>query len=495
MGDEATSPPTSSLRLWTITAIAYALAWAFSLCFLRGVWYDEIWSIWLTDRAIPFDELVGRWFRDVHPPTYYFVSWLILPLTGDGLPARRLENALALLAMVPPLVLRRKYRIEPGFLRSYLVLLASAPYALEYCAEYRSYFFQFVTSGALVLLVRMVHGLDRNVEWQRDHALLIPLLVLTALGLNLHFTETIIVGSLLGTEALHQIVRRRLVTAVFLLSVLLLGAVPLLATVNAMLTHVRPQTPNYTSSLSAIVIIVRMAILAVPNIPLLWALRPHAIRLPESDGDDRHSCIVVWLIAAVVAAAAIWILNVATHFLMARYLIGIVPLVIAPLALVTSETWSRPLPFIALCANAMLVVTGIGVVEARHARWETNVPIIRRTVAGCPSTRVIGIDSTYLAVGGTAARTIPGATDVTKLGYRWIGRRDGFNVEVWPGGRLAPFARGCPTILWVEQNFYDDALTADKLLRVTGLTVDPALLRSRQFLSSYSRALLILNPR
>src|SRR5258708_36599132 len=96
MLDDSGSPKSISTRqgVWLAGAtLAFCLALMVAVACLRGIWLDEIWSIWASRHDIPLrDVFEQRWLRDVHPPLFHAVNWLLEPITGLDITMRRLEE-------------------------------------------------------------------------------------------------------------------------------------------------------------------------------------------------------------------------------------------------------------------------------------------------------------------------------------------------------------------------------------------------------------------
>src|SRR3954454_14372145 len=88
------------IGLSVVIAASYLFASA-----LRGVWYDENWSIYFSQHDLPLRGLItDRWLREIKPPLSFLPGWLVAPLAGDSLLAYRLTNLAPALLLIATLV-------------------------------------------------------------------------------------------------------------------------------------------------------------------------------------------------------------------------------------------------------------------------------------------------------------------------------------------------------------------------------------------------------
>lgn len=122
--------------------------WIFALAvFLRMVtlgnenlWYDETFTAWIA--KLPLDRVFGAVQGDVHPPTWYLVSWVTVRLLGSSEWALRLPAAIAGIADV--LLLYRlciELKLGQRVAATAALLVALMPAALYYSQEARVYSF------------------------------------------------------------------------------------------------------------------------------------------------------------------------------------------------------------------------------------------------------------------------------------------------------------------------------------------------------------------
>src|SRR5438067_936890 len=87
-----------SAVMLTAAAFVAATGW---IAWHRGVWYDEVWSLYYAHHDLGFwHALVDRWLKDNHPPAFYALGWLAYPAVGDDLFARRMLNLIPLAAAI-----------------------------------------------------------------------------------------------------------------------------------------------------------------------------------------------------------------------------------------------------------------------------------------------------------------------------------------------------------------------------------------------------------
>lgn len=67
-----------------LAAAFVMLIWSARLCFADGIWYDELFTMGLTERS--FRELTAFTARDVHPPVYYYYVKIIRQVCHGAVP-------------------------------------------------------------------------------------------------------------------------------------------------------------------------------------------------------------------------------------------------------------------------------------------------------------------------------------------------------------------------------------------------------------------------
>lgn len=81
-------------------ACAVGLVGAFVGLKVSSFWIDELFTAWIVEIGIGFDEFVARIVTDVHPPVYYVLAFLHAQLFGDNEVGLRSLSALCAVAAV-----------------------------------------------------------------------------------------------------------------------------------------------------------------------------------------------------------------------------------------------------------------------------------------------------------------------------------------------------------------------------------------------------------
>jgi uncharacterized membrane protein len=498
------------MQLTAIMLLGYCALWMGVLSFTRGTWYDEFWTIWFSDSSLSLRSIMlDRWSTDVHPPLYYFYAWLTDPLTQDSLPVKRVTNVVVLLLAALSVRVGRKYQVDPVFSWTFIVLVASSPFFIVYFAEFRSYFFQLVNSACAVFLLHILHMQERRLSIAGDGPLMVMLVVVILIGANLNFAATIIIFAVVGAECLSQLIRGRRWEAGFLAGCVMFAALPLSISVALMLARHSPMTAYDTSTAEGLLTIFAMFALSIPNLVLAglllskirenWRCKGHwrasfaALRAPNA-----YTYCAVSGLALCVISIAFGLLNARTHFLVPRYIIAVIPVVIAPITyLVREQLAFRDGLFGLLCLNGGVTGTIGAFTEVGNKRWETYAPAFRQAFAACPGTRVIGLDSTMLSA--AAARfwgQVHDSAEVTRMSYVEVGRRYGFPVEYRAKAKLSTVSQnGCPTIIWVEKHFGAEKLKGPEIAVAAGVLLEPAQIESTHLVTEFSRLAYYIIPK
>lgn len=136
--------------------------WIFALAVLlrvvtlgsENLWYDETFTAWIA--KLPLDRVFGAVQGDVHPPTWYLVSWVTVRLLGSSEWALRLPAAIAGIADVLLLYhLCIELKLGQRVAATAALLVALMPAALYYSQEARVYsFLVCMVLLALICLLR-----------------------------------------------------------------------------------------------------------------------------------------------------------------------------------------------------------------------------------------------------------------------------------------------------------------------------------------------------
>ncbi|MBI5957018.1 MAG: glycosyltransferase family 39 protein [Chloroflexi bacterium] len=142
-----------------VTILIVGLAFLLRVYHLNGqsLWYDEGFSAFLSQQGLA--EITARTAADIHPPLYYYLLHLWIPLAGDGEFALRFPSAVFGVLSVPLFyqVGRRLFGNQIGLLSALMATLS--PFYVWYSQEARMY--TLVTLLGLCssyLLLRLLEG-------------------------------------------------------------------------------------------------------------------------------------------------------------------------------------------------------------------------------------------------------------------------------------------------------------------------------------------------
>lgn len=142
-----------------LLAAAGMLAVAVRLCFCNGIWYDELYTLGLTDRS--FAQLTALTARDVHPPFYYFYVKAVQGLCRAVFPQANRIVAGKLCSVLPLVGLflygMTKVRKRFGLLCAGLFVFSvvAMPNLPQYTVEIRMY-----TLAVFLVTAAFLHGYE-----------------------------------------------------------------------------------------------------------------------------------------------------------------------------------------------------------------------------------------------------------------------------------------------------------------------------------------------
>ena len=478
-GEDAAALKRASAKL-IVATITLCVACMLLLAIRRAGWLDEYWTVWHTDPANPLAVAYWtRWMHDTqHPPTFYALSWMLAPLTGPTLAVRRLVvNSLGLLPVFGTMLACRRngspaLQMQPLL---FALLMVSGPYFITYFAEHRSYFLGLVASSCLVATIRHLHLETAAGRRPLQRGLIIWLFVITPVALNLHYTLSLCMLTLLGAECLWQWTwgeRRR---AVLVASASIVAVTPLSANLAIALSLHRPVTVTNTALGAGWTTI---AFMLVVGIVVNVVLAVHAssaavslIRQPRRAAHDSRMTFFLLLAGVLLLLTIVFaFMHAITRNMYPRLLIGLIPLASAALAELAARRPPGRLILALACLNALAIAASTTVHELRNGRWEEEVPAILAERRTCPTTRIFAFNTMYLLPPDNPGWKMRGQSEAMALSYRMIARKYGFPIEVLPidGQRLAA-ASTCPTLVWMEHNFFRPDLTKEELAARAGL--------------------------
>lgn len=145
---------TIGILLYVISAAM--IAFSVYLCFSPDIWYDELFSIQLSEKPIP--EMIKLTAADVHPPLYYIIVHLagIIGLktglaSGNFIVVAKLASVIpyVIILIYGLTIIRKRYGCLMGGLFS--VALIAMPQMADYTVEIRMYSWVLLFVTALVI--------------------------------------------------------------------------------------------------------------------------------------------------------------------------------------------------------------------------------------------------------------------------------------------------------------------------------------------------------
>ena len=445
-------------RAALLAFLLYVALFAAAAAAFRGVWTDELWSLWmgLHDPSLP--PVPARWTSDTHPPLFSAGTWLLQPIVGLDVTAWRLLNFSTFL--YPVLVgwaLGRRSPQVAAFALVLIPLVASSPAFANNIAEYRAYFPSLAFSTALSILLYRISAAETDLRWRTDRRLAGFAAVTILIALNLHYISAFICGTMVAAVAIASWLRGKRGWFALLIASAAVAAVPLAASYLSQRAFVASLDSFWiTTTPPQAAVAVARALLGSTGLNLvaigfagfgsllIWRGGPAA--LPWSR--TYPAAIAAGLL---VAAAVLIGINFIRPVVIERHLIALIPFaagVIAALAapLLQGRRWA----YLLLLANAAAVVAPLSLRAARSDNWHEGARIVAREVEACPRTLVHAAYELRPRPGHP-----PNQLEIVRWAMPHLGRRFGFAVifhERLDGRPLPRSPAPCPTIVWAEHN-------------------------------------------
>lgn len=329
--------------------LIYVLAASILVAHMKGVWLDEIWSLWMSRHDIGFVRaLHERWLQDTNPPYFYIAAWVFEPLTRLDLFASRLLNLIPLALSTAAFVWlgMTRAKLRPFLIVFAVLIVCSAPFVGDF-GELRSYFSQLCAAGVLASVLFAVEQDGRDFE-RRDLGLACAALVAATAIMSLHQVSALITSAVLGVNGLAHIGARRVRWAAALLVIALLAGLPLVVAEFAELPYLKTAASRFwvtTTTMDALHILASQTIKALllnavagcAGVYILTGLRQSLPQpLPSS---WRFAAVMA--IALAVASVAVIAVNAVKPLIIPRYLIMLTPYWRAALAAVAADVICR----------------------------------------------------------------------------------------------------------------------------------------------------------
>lgn len=448
----------------------------------KHVWYDEMWSKWMASRELGLgDAARERWFRDVHPPLYYFFNWAMSAFIGPQEQYHRLLNLLWLagLASIGSYIAVIRPAMRPALVVGAALVLSNHDIILF--GEYRSYAASFCSSAALMLLLCEMLQRNRDLSLREDRTLMLLLGGTIMLSLNLHYVSTVICGIVLGVFVLDAIRRRHWRWAGFLIGAGMFATLLLLAILFVQGTYLQGVAQDFWVKPSvkhaARIMATQVAFATGLNVVLIGCLaqelrdRFRGVR----DGIDGvpaagHFAILAAL-AIFVSCFLLLVINAFKPLILARYLVALSPVAIAPLAMLTAHRiTARRWLFGLFLVNAALVSLWFVRSSPHRLGWDDGARRVAAIVEACPETIVYTMWR-FDAVPKVQRTPPPNEVPFLTWAMADIGTTYGLAPRfIHPAKPPAPLPLspgGCPTILWIE---HAKALDGVRTARAAGLS-------------------------
>lgn len=445
----------------------------------RGPWLDEFWSLWAITPSAASIPLIERWLSDVHPIVWPALAWGLGDVAGNELPARRIAvNGIAwLLWMAGSAVLWRARPANAPFLFAFAVAVIGTPMIALSFADFRPYFVHVCAFALLLAAWAHLQQDARDYAPGQDRAVLAVAAPAMLLSLTLHYVGALIASV---TVALFLVILWRQQRRGWALR---LGATAGLGWVF-MLVSAAVQSSRWRSYLDVRWIDTtpgEAALLGVHVVTSAFYLTPAFAlallagwRLNLGPSPALRRVALPALGAVLVSGALLFLLNLASPVLIARYLLLWVPLLCVAVAAVAAPVldrrWTPP-----LLLGLLLYSGGTAVRQSPGLEsWREGTREIAARAGACPGTRVYWL-SAWRFSPAHDSRAARRERQAYVLGYGWQAARHGFVAEPLPeDGVIDLRGARCPTLVWVEHfptpRFASaEAMLAAARIRLVGL--------------------------
>ena len=463
MHEAAYRPATLISVAWWAVPATMAIAGASVLisfigALTRGPWIDEFWTLFAVDHSLSLTAaLEQRWWTDVHPPLFYFLSRLMSDVAGENIAILRLQNSLAMLALIGFFLFANAvWRGSRRFLLVCAVLTFSSYFATGYFAELRSYYWQFVCGICFYCSGYFLLRREVSESLLARRAAMIIFAVSTLLLVNLHFVTTLLTGISIAGLALVAVRSGHYRKAIFICVCGLLALIPLILDLAFQGQYLIGRTGGQFWIASGFADAAEIAVGSLAKgiglslfAALLAAQTLGQSLLVGTSGEDAKDEVVigaVFLALAIVPIGVLLVINIYTPVIVDRYLVLCSAAAICGMSvLVQDRAFSSPYGFALIVANAALFLGIAGHKLIEEPRWNASAALIAAKVATCPTTVIEAFPFPYPGA-------LPNEGAVFALGYGYLAERHGFQfVMAKPG---APLMRDesakCPTVLWSE---------------------------------------------
>ncbi|MEW5685526.1 MAG: hypothetical protein AB1942_11460 [Pseudomonadota bacterium] len=435
----------------------------------RGIWLDEIWSLWLSQGDVPLEQVATqRWFQDVHPPVFSAINWLLDPVVGEGMFGRRMINLIWVLYFFAGAgFLAAKYPATRKFILVFAVLILANRHMALYFPEHRSYTMVLGLSATVICCLQWLFSADRDFDLRKDLGAALLTVFSVVLALNVHFVTTLILGLMLGLALLALVLEKRYRAAGLVFVAGALAGPPLLGALYAQSLYLTDATQTFwvetgplgaarkMVNVGAITVVANLVALAVALIvaaPLVLkgGLGDRLRTMRAAEPSQRAWRFVAVMVAAVIVPSLLLMaISLVRPIVVERYLLSFVAIIMAGIAALAAEQiLARKWLFVLFALNAVLAFTVFVQKPLHDPRWNETAVKVKRIVDTCPGTRVYALYPTYVKPYPAAANQPP----VHWWGYQHVAEEAGFRVINLDPEKSGPIAlsASCPTVLWAE---------------------------------------------
>lgn len=460
-----------------VVPILVVIVWAMTA---KGVWYDELWSKWMASRELGMADAADlRWFRDVHPPLFYALNWLVSGIVGTPVHVHRVLNLLPLAGLVGvgAFVFHVRPAMQPALVVAGVLFLAN--HETTYFGEYRSYALIMCATAALALLMVEMLNRGRDLVWAKDRLLCLMLGSTILLALNLHYISTLVCGVTIMIFAVDQLRLRRWRWAAMITFISAVSMLAVFAALWAQRPYMAETVPNFwvsTNFRSALQSIVGRAFQATgKNIAifiamLLWAralaARAHAGQKRVAEDSAEHA-VVLFVLSLLLSGVMLLAINAYRPVVTPRYLLAMTPISILSFALLLGNIVAgyRQL-FVLFLVNALGVGLFYGWSIQKKLAWDEGALLVAQMVEACPDALVYSLPRSR-ALPASRASGIPNESEFMHWAIADLGKTYGFRSHPLPRPETAtvPLSpTGCPTIVYIEDAAsIDGDLTAQRV--------------------------------
>lgn len=462
-----------------IVSLVAAMSWAMRL---RGPWYDEFYTLYVTRPDIPLSHAFDRWLADNHPPLFYALVRATARL-GSTVEERRVVN----LILFAGTAIQLAWWLIPQRLRRtgwvFAIALASAWPAIDRATELRSNYLAFAaTAVAVAALIGFDRGhrAHRRAEW-----VMLTLALLVAF--NVHLATSMIVGGLVAAMVLRRFVARDWRAASRLFGAATLAAIPMLLHLGLSFGRIEANTRSFwiqggfNSARWAIQTEIVRNLSANPPITILAGIG-FGMLAYRSWRDRRlvtHADLAGTLaLGLVLGCAAMIAIHLWRPFIIDRYLVALHPPLAMILALGAAALLDHVRPWFAVVLAALMTFSAVTAIHLNLGRtlarpsWYGTGQAIATIRRNCPTTSV------HVDLNGNRPVLISPPSEnraVLPFAYHTVAAHFSFPLAA-AGDRTMP--RDCPTLFWTE-HVAGESVTTEGLvspLRAAGFPIGRAQL-------------------